>query len=97
MRSLRSGWCSGRPLMMGHFCYLSHGAVTLQDLRVNGMEDECVSVSVRLKVRDSLIMFPSDCNSRSTNEIYGDAPAAIKVRQPRCKKRIDDAQCQLRA
>lgn len=70
--------------MMGHFCYLSHGAVTLQDLRVNGMEDECVSVSVRLKVRDSLIMFPLDCNSRSTNEIYGDAPAAIKVRQPRC-------------
>lgn len=90
--------------MMGHFCYLSHGAVTLQDLRVNGMEDECVSVSVRLKVRDSLIMFPLDCNSRSTNEIYGDAPAAIKVRQPRCivfrggrVKRIDDAQCQLRA
>lgn len=43
------------------------------------------------KVRDPLIMFPLDCNSRSPNEIYGNVPPRL----PSCwlaggVKRIDD-------
>ena len=37
------------------------------------------SVSVQLKVRDSLIMFPLDRNSRSSNEIYGNVPSRLPV------------------
>lgn len=37
------------------------------------------------KVRDPLIMFPLDCNSRSTNEIYGNVPSRLP--RWRCRRR----------
>lgn len=91
VRLLHSPWllihaCSS---LMGHFLLpvlppgLRIASVTLLldyrggplSMNFNGWRWRSAFRTLGLKVRDPLIMFPLDCNSRSSNEIYGNVPS----------------------